>query len=64
MDTQADELLDKREAAARLRISIRSIDNRIRDRTIPFVKIGKAVRFIAADLNRFIQTHRIEGRES
>ena len=53
------DLLDKIETAKRLRISQRTLDNRIKDRTIPFVKLGKLIRFIPSDIERFIESLRI-----
>lgn len=57
--TATEGLLDKIQAAARLRVSPRTIDNRIKDGAIPYVKLGKLIRFIPADLERFIQSHRV-----
>ena len=42
--------LDKREAAAQLRISERTLSGWMRNRTIPFVKFGRTVRFRRVDL--------------
>jgi excisionase family DNA binding protein len=54
-----DTLLDKAEAARRLGVSIRTIHNRIKAGTIPHVRLGKLIKFIPADLERFIQAHRV-----
>jgi DNA binding domain, excisionase family len=56
-------LLTVPEAAQKLRISIRSVNYRMKAGQIPFVKIGKSVRFLPADLERFIDQHRIGGGE-
>ena len=58
-DSQYAELLDKRSVARVLRISQRTLDNRIAAGTIPFVKIGKVVRFIPSDIQQFIASHRV-----
>jgi excisionase family DNA binding protein len=40
-----DELSEKPEIANRLKISIRTLDEWMRDGRVPFLKIGKTVRF-------------------
>jgi excisionase family DNA binding protein len=60
-EPSSDHLLDKYEAAERLRISLRNLDNRIKNGTIPFVKLGKLVRFTPRDIERFIEAHKIGG---
>jgi len=53
-------LLDKREAAAYLRISTRTVDYYIQKRLLPFYKInGKTVRFRLSDLDLAIEKFRI-----
>ena len=37
----------------------RTINDWMRKRWLPFIKIGKSVRFIPADVEAFIQSHRI-----
>ena len=59
--TSSDNLLDKVETAERLRISLRNLDNRIKAGTIPFVRLGKLVRFIPSDIEKFIEAHKIGG---
>jgi excisionase family DNA binding protein len=57
IDRAADGLLSKKEVAARLRISPRTLDQWMRKKRIPFLKIGKTVRFrfpaVLEKLNRF-----------
>jgi excisionase family DNA binding protein len=60
-ETSSYNLLDKIETAERLRISLRTLDNRIKAGTIPFVRLGKLVRFIPSDIEKFIQAHKIGG---
>lgn len=55
----AENLIDRPNAAKRLNMSLRTLDGKIRDRSIPFVKLGKLVRFIPSDLQRFIEAHRV-----
>lgn len=43
--TNADEILEKSEAADRLKISTRTLDEWMRRGRVPFLKIGKTVRF-------------------
>lgn len=45
VDGACDGLLDKPELAAKLRISKRTVDAWMRKRRLPFIKIGKTVRF-------------------
>jgi len=60
-ETSSYNLLDKIETAERLRISLRTLDNRIKAGTIPFVRLGKLVRFIPCDIEKFIEAHKIGG---
>ena len=48
--TNQDELLEKHEAAKRLKISTRTLDQWMRSRRVPFLKIGKTVRFRWTDV--------------
>jgi len=57
----SENLLSKTQAAQRLGVSVRNLDYRVKDGSIPFVKIGRLLRFIPRDLDRFIQAHRIGG---
>jgi excisionase family DNA binding protein len=60
-ETDSNNLLDKIETAKRLRISLRTLDNRIKAGTIPFVRLGKLVRFIPSDIEKFIEAHKVGG---
>jgi excisionase family DNA binding protein len=57
IDRATDGLLSKREVAARLRISPRTLDLWMRKKRLPFLKIGKTVRFrmsaVMEKLNQF-----------
>jgi excisionase family DNA binding protein len=60
-DNSSQGLLDKIQAAERINISLRNLDNRIKAGTIPFVKIGRLVRFIPSDIEKFIEAHKVGG---
>ena len=63
-DTGSSEnLLSKVQAAQRLGICARSLDYRIQDGSIPYVRIGRLYRFIPSDLDKFIQSRRVGGRQ-
>jgi excisionase family DNA binding protein len=57
-----DALIDVPEAARRMDVSVRTVHNRIKNGTIPHVRLGKLIKFIPADLERFIRAHRIDRR--
>lgn len=46
----ADEILEKPQTAARLKISTRTLDQWMRAGRVPFLKIGKTVRFRWGDV--------------
>ena len=46
----ADDILEKPEAARRLKISTRTLDQWMRAKRLPFLKIGKTVRFRWGDV--------------
>jgi excisionase family DNA binding protein len=54
-------LLNKQETAERLNISQRTLDNRIKAGTIPYLKLGKLIRFLPSDIEQFIQSLKIGG---
>lgn len=47
------------EVAARLGVSVRFVRRLVAERRIPFVKVGKFVRFDPADLEEWIDDHRV-----
>ncbi len=51
-----DALLDIPAAAERLGVSERWVRRAVADRTIPFVKVGRFVRFRPADLDRYVDS--------
>lgn len=52
-------LMTVEEAAARLGVSVRFVRRLVAERRIPFVKVGKFVRFDPADLEEWIDDHRV-----
>jgi len=50
-----DEIIEKPETAQRLKISTRTLDLWMRDGKVPFLKIGKSVRFRWADVVAHLQ---------
>jgi excisionase family DNA binding protein len=60
IDRATDGLLSKKEVAARLRISPRTLDQWMRrGKRVPFFKIGKSVRFRWPDVLEKLQTFRV-----
>ena len=63
-ETTTDGLLDKRQAAKLIGIHPRTLDLWQNQRRIPFIKLGPGrrglVRFRRADLEAFLQSHRVE----
>ncbi len=59
----SETLLTKKEAAERLRVSVRTIDRLRAREELRFVTVGRQVRFRAADLDTFI-TKQSEGGQT
>ena len=58
-DGAGDGLLTKRGLAPKLQISTRTLDDWMRKGRIPFLKIGKAVRFRWEDVLGKLSAHRV-----
>jgi excisionase family DNA binding protein len=56
-------LMTIQEAAEFLAVSVSTLYGWVWQRKIPFVKVGRALRFERADLDRFVQTNRFEPRK-
>ncbi|MGH1492072.1 MAG: helix-turn-helix domain-containing protein [Acidimicrobiales bacterium] len=56
----SETLLDIDGAAERLAISPRFMRKLVAERRIPFLKVGRLVRFDVADLNRWLDGCRVE----
>jgi excisionase family DNA binding protein len=54
------DLLTRAEVMAWLRISKRTLDKMMRNREIPFHKVGKAVRFKRQELDKWFETTRVK----
>lgn len=54
------DLLTRAEVQAWLRISKRTLDKMMRNRQIPFHKIGKSVRFKRQELEEWFETLRVK----
>ena len=62
-ETQRQErLLNVREAARYLAVSVSTLYGWVWQRRIAFVKMGRALRFDMADLEKFIQANRTQAR--
>lgn len=59
---QTSGLLTVQEAAQFLRVSVSTLYGWVWQRRISFVKIGRALRFDRADLEKFIRANRFEAR--
>lgn len=52
-----DEMLTREEMAAKLKVTLRSIENWQRDGALPYIKIGNAVWFYWPDVIQHLLTH-------
>jgi excisionase family DNA binding protein len=52
-------LLDVDDAAERLGVTVRFVRRLVAERRIPYVKVGKFVRFDPVEVERWIDEHRI-----
>ena len=57
-------LLNIRQASQMLSVSVSTLYGWIWQRRIPFVKIGRSVRFDIRDLEQFIQSNRFSANQS
>jgi excisionase family DNA binding protein len=58
-----EQLLTKLDVARLAQYSLRSVNYWIETGQLPYIKFGRGVRFLAADVQRFIEEHRIGGRK-
>jgi excisionase family DNA binding protein len=61
--TNGEKLLTKLDVARLAQYSLRSVNYWISTGALPYVKFGRGVRFLAADVQRFIQERRVGGSE-
>lgn len=59
LDDVPTALLDKDQTAERLNIGRWHLERLIRDREIPFVKVGRLIRFKPDDIDAWLDEHRI-----
>ena len=55
-------LLDVNQAAELLAVTVSTLYGWVWQRRIPFVKLGRALRFDIADLERFVDQNRVDAR--
>jgi excisionase family DNA binding protein len=55
------QMLTKVDVAKQARVCRRTVDYWIKTKRLPFIKLGKAVRFLPANLEKFILSQRIGG---
>jgi len=56
----SDALLDVDRLAARLGVTVRFVRRLVEDRRIPYLKIGRLVRFDPVEVERWIDTTRVD----
>jgi excisionase family DNA binding protein len=59
LDRATDGLLNKWEVAAKLRIGKRTVDHWMRQGRLPFIKLGKTVRFRWPDVLEKLSAYRV-----
>jgi len=59
VDGASDGLLNKRGLAVKLGISKRTVDAWMKNKRLPFIKVGKTVRFRWSDVLEKLQTFRV-----
>ena len=57
-------LMTVREAANYLAISVSTLYGWAWQRKVPFVKVGRALRFDLSDLEKFVRSNRVEARSN
>jgi excisionase family DNA binding protein len=57
-------LITVQQAAYFLCVSVSTLYGWVWQRKIPFVKIGRALRFETVDLEKFVQSHKYEAKKS
>jgi excisionase family DNA binding protein len=59
VDGATDDLLIKREVAAKLKRSVRTIDAWMREGKLPYFKVGRTVRFRWSDVLKKLSDYRV-----
>lgn len=60
LDSQIDELLTKQGLRPKLKVSIRTVDEWMKQGRLPYIKIGKAVRFRWSDVVAHLERFRVK----
>jgi len=58
-DSPTEPLLDVATAATRLGVTVRFVRRLVAERRIPYVKVGKFIRFDPAEVEQWIDDHRV-----
>jgi hypothetical protein len=59
--TGSDGLWKKPDVCRRLNISLRTLNYRLADGVVPYIKLGGAVRFVPDDIKKLEKSHRVGG---
>jgi len=46
---------DKAQVCARLMISLSKLDRMLKDKNLPYLKLGRSVRILGSDINKFLK---------
>jgi len=46
---------DKSQVCARLMISLSKLDRMLKDKNLPYLKLGRSVRILGSDINKFLK---------
>ena len=63
LDTEGHKLLTKNELAMKMCVKLRTIDNWMKDGRLPYLKIGKTVRFEYTPVMEKLKTYELGGME-
>ena len=63
LDTEGHKLLTKNELAMKMCMKLRTIDNWMKDGRLPYLKIGKTVRFEYSSVMERLKTYELGGME-
>ncbi len=55
-------MIDVAQAAARLGVSVRYVRRLVSEQRLPYIKVGKFVRFDVVELERWIDDRRVEAK--
>jgi excisionase family DNA binding protein len=52
-----ENLYTKKDLSSKLKLSVSTLDNHMKENKLPYIKFGKSVRFTDSDVNEYIQKH-------